>query len=124
MSEGARRFVTKRAVKLSRKRFIQIVEYVVFCYLLLKRDNEENYVCYSKKRNPKKIAFEDWLKMRFIEDYLQRFKQHFKGSQIEEVRFDYETNKTYTDPTGEIRIDKIDLFYLQSRVTKILERCR
>lgn len=110
MSEGAHKFTEKRAIKLSKKRFIRVIEYVVFCYNLLKKDNEENHICYSKKKKPKKIAFEDWLKIRFVEDYLQQFKRHLQCSQIEKIRFNYETEKTYIDSIGEIRKDKIDVF--------------
>jgi hypothetical protein len=111
MNENAHKFTEKRAIKLSKKRFIQVVEYVVFCYNLLKKDNEQNKICYSKKKKPKSIAFENWLKIRFVEDYLQQYKGHLACySQIEKIRFDYETVKTYIDPTGEIREDKIDVF--------------
>lgn len=112
MSESAHKFTKKRAIKLSRKQCIQILEYVVFCYDRLKRDNEENRVYYSISycRKHTGFKFEDWLKMKFVDDYLQKFKSDFQKYQIKEIQFQYETWKPYIDQVGKERRDQIDIF--------------
>ena len=111
MTETAHNFTRKRDAKRIKKQFLQVLEYMVFCYHYLKKDNEENQLPYSKNDCSTNTAFtfEDWLKIRFVEDYLQEFKNHFNCPDIKEIHFQYETQKTYIDPSGKQRIDKIDV---------------
>ena len=111
MNKSARQFTRKRAIGHSKKLFLQVLEYVAFCYNCLKQDNAEKQVCYSESyhKNHTSFAFEDWLKVRFIEDYLQLLRNQFHPS-IKGIRFYSETEKTYKDENNIQRRDKIDIF--------------
>lgn len=111
MNKDARKFTRKR-VRYSKKLFLQVLEYVVFCYNRLKQDNKEKQYVISQSfcRDHTNFSFEDWLKTRLIEDYLQQLRIHFHYSGIREIRFNSETEKWYEDRTGRIKKDKIDIF--------------
>ena len=104
----ARKFIQKRKIRHAKVLFLQTLEYVVFCYNRLKQDNEKTTVCYRK--TDVDFAFEDWLKIRLVEDYLQQQRDHFHYSTIKEIRFQYETEKMYKDTKNKQRRDKIDIF--------------
>jgi hypothetical protein len=108
MNKGSRKFARKRAISHSKKLFLQLLEYVTFCYSCLK----QNKICYSESwcKNNTAFSFEEWLKIRFIEDYLRKFREHFHCSKIETIRFYPETQPNYKDMAGKIRGDKIDIF--------------
>jgi hypothetical protein len=112
INKHAEAFVQKRATKHSKKLFLYVLEYVVFCYKCLRRNNAEKQVCYSKSycRNHTSFFFEDWLKVRLIEDYLQQLRSYFHYSGIKDIRFESETEKIYKDGTGKIKKDKIDIY--------------
>ncbi len=108
MSRDARKFTQNRAIKHSKKLFFQVLEYVAFCYNRLKQDNRK----YSKSycRNNTSFTFEDWLKIRFIKDYLRQLKAYFHYSSIQAIHFFSETEPDYKDMTGKTRGDRIDIF--------------
>ena len=112
MTKDASKFTEKRRRGNIRRRFLQVLEYVVFCYDRLIEDNKNQNVsyCISHQRQHSLIHFEDWLKIRLVEDYLQKQKLAFPGSFIQEIHFQYETSKPYSDHTGRTRVDKIDIF--------------
>jgi len=104
-------FAQKRFITHSKKLFLKVLEYVVFCYIHLKNDNEHKKVYYSidycKKHT--KFKFEDYLKRKFVNDYLQNLKNHFHYSEIQRIDFQYETEKDY-EQGGIKASDKIDIF--------------
>ena len=108
MSRDARKFTRNRAIKHSKKLFLQVLDYIAFCYNRLKQDKVQYSKSYCK--NNTSFTFEDWLKVRFIKDYLRQLRSHFHYSNIQTIRFFPETEPDYRDITGKTRGDKIDIF--------------
>ncbi|MDM8519671.1 hypothetical protein QUF64_06465 [Anaerolineales bacterium HSG6] len=108
MNKGARKFAKKRAIKYLKKLFYQVLEYVTFCYNRLVQDKRTYSEGFCK--NSTGYDFESWLKVRFVEDYLQERRKHLSYSAIKDIRFLPEPEKSYTDLKGVVRRDKIDIF--------------
>jgi hypothetical protein len=112
MSDSALLFVSSRQnpVVITRKRVEDIVWYSVECYKLLLNDAP----IYSKKyvKENTTYSFEDYLKMEFVDNYLIKNKGLFtsKISDLEEINFEYEPVKRYTDMNGIEKSDKIDIY--------------
>lgn len=110
MNEAAK-FVQNRKHSITENRIVNILWYIVECYMLIVKDN----VRYSENdvKNQSTIAFEDYLKFRFIEDYLIKNKKLLKqkASTLEEINFLPETQKEYID-IGDLKLkpDKIDIY--------------
>lgn len=100
-------FVKNNAIKASRKLFIDILRYIIFCYFQLLREK----VTYSEKYVADKTShhLEDYLKFRLVEDYLQKLKNEFDKNRIRKIHFQCETQKEYVED-NKIAIDKIDIF--------------
>lgn len=110
---SAKIFVSRRKpLALTEKRISDIVRYIIFCYLKLKSDK----VVYSRAlvKASTSIMFEDYLKIRFVEDYLIPLKNTYSSSPspIEDLIFTYESNKTYISTIGKEQVDKIDICVL------------
>lgn len=112
MSESALKFISSRQdpLAITRKRIEDIVWYSVECYKFLLNDAP----IYSKKyvKENTTYSFEDYLKMEFVDNYLIKNKQLLTGkiSNLEEINFEYEPVKRYTDLSGIERSDKIDIY--------------
>lgn len=112
MSDSALSFVSSRQnpLVITRKRIKDIVWYSVECYKLLLRDAPT----YSKKyvKENTTYSFEDYLKMEFVDNYLVKNKGLLTGkvSGLEEINFEYESVKRYTDISGVEKSDKIDIY--------------
>ena len=103
-------FILNRKYSITESRIRNILWYVIECYMLFKED-----VVYSKKevRQNTTIAFEDYLRNRFIQDYLVKNKDLLKQktSALEEINFLYETQKEYIDSQdNKQKPDKIDIY--------------
>lgn len=112
MSNSALSFISSRqnALAITEKRIESIVWYTIECYILLLKDKPKFSKQYVKDYT--KFAFEDYLKMEFVDNYLVKYKRLLKNkiSSLEEVNFSYETVKRYTDPSNVERPDKIDIY--------------
>jgi len=113
MLHSATSFILKRkkVVSITDNRINNILWYIIECYSLLLKDNPK----YSKKYVSKKttLHFEDYLKIRLVEDYLKKNKALLisKVSALEEITFHYETVKGFTDILdGKEKSDKIDIY--------------
>jgi len=98
----------KRRKNRVRNLFEKIVEYFVFCYKKQLADNVQYSEAYCKQNTTYK--FEDYLKISFVNDYLQKHsnKIQFKHSEILKLTFEFETGKEYLQD-GIRRCDKIDI---------------
>jgi len=112
MRQNANKFARKRVIKEPKKLFFQVIEYIAFCYNYLVQDNAQGNVYYSQSdpAHNKTYHFEDWLKVRFMEDYLQKQRNNFHHDDVREMRFYSESEKSFTDLDGKIKRDKIDIF--------------
>ena len=103
-------FILNRKYSITESRIRNILWYVIECYMLFKED-----FVYSKKevRQSTTIAFEDYLRNRFVQDYLVKNKDLLKQktSVLEEINFLYETQKEYIDiQDDKQKPDKIDIY--------------
>jgi hypothetical protein len=110
MSNTAKNFVRNRnnPSAITDKRIAAICGYIIFCY----QDLVSSSVTYSKAAidSETKMTLEDYLKASLVDDFLVTSKQKYTvDSQVEEMLFQYETNKTYHDLTDIKRFDKIDI---------------
>jgi hypothetical protein len=110
MSEASG-FILNRKYSITERRIRNILWYVVECYTILCREG----VSYSKKKAGQntKIAFEEYLRNRFVQDYLVKNKDLLKQktSALEEINFLYETQKEYIDAQDRKQsIDQIDIY--------------
>jgi hypothetical protein len=108
---GASGFILNRKCSITESRIRNILWYVVECYAILLKGS----VTYSKKdvREKTTIAFEDYLRNRFVQDYLVKNKDLLKQkiSALEEINFLYETQKEYIDSQDKKqKPDKIDIY--------------
>lgn len=114
MPLNAKKFIQNRRediVSITYNRILNIISYVVDCYNILLTDQPT----YSKTHVNTTTAyhFEDYLKMEFVECYLLKNKHLLvaKASALEEITFNYETTKRFTDLTDGIgKSDKIDVY--------------
>lgn len=114
MSLNAQRFIQNRGkdiVSITYNRIRNIISYTLECYQLLLTDKPT----YSRAHVSTVTAyhFEDYLKMRLVDDYLVKNKHLLaaKISELEEVTFNYETVKPFIDINDGIeRSDKIDVY--------------
>ncbi|GHV43122.1 hypothetical protein FACS1894180_1290 [Bacteroidia bacterium] len=84
---------------------------MIECYLLTRKDKKEYSEIWVK--NNTSIKFEDYLKIRLVEDYLNKNKDLLKQktSALNNIDFAYETNKEYIDShDNKIKLDKIDIY--------------
>lgn len=116
MNSSASIFIASRknAAAISNNRVTQILWYVTECYGILQKTTP----VYSKSwcKTKTKLKFEDYLKINFVQEYLIRNKEilQSKVSELEQVIFNYETNKIYSNIDGIPALDKIDIY-----ITKI-----
>ncbi|WP_431199912.1 hypothetical protein ACQ86K_04880 [Mucilaginibacter sp. P19] len=70
-----------------------------------------NKTVYSKSKRFSKQKFEDYLKTKFVDDYLRKNKDYFNSinSGIEDIFFGKEATEIYTDDTNIEQEDKIDI---------------
>lgn len=112
MRGSVKTFINRRSdpISITNLRVRELVGYFIYCYEKLSNDG----VRYSKKWIQTNTAFtiEDFLKMRFVDDYLIANKKYLytKISALEHINFSYETQKPYEDEKNIERSDKIDVF--------------
>jgi len=104
-------FVLNRKYSITECRIRNILWYIVECYTILLKER----TLYSKKnvKQNTTIPFEDYLRNRFIQDYLIKNKNLLKQkvSALEEINFLYETQKEYIDSLdNKQKPDKIDIY--------------
>jgi len=104
-------FIKNRKNTITENRIENIIWYIIECYLLIVNNKEK----YSKKcvKEKTKIKFENYLRNRFVEDYLIKNKTILiqEISCLNEINFAYETEKEYTDLEDNIiKSDKIDIY--------------
>ena len=108
MSNSVLSFINarKNPVSYTEKRIKDILHYVIYCYQLQLSDK----VKYSKSANTKQ-KFEDYLKTKFVDDYLRANKDYFQknGSGIKTISFNKEVVEIYTDAAKIEQEDKIDI---------------
>jgi hypothetical protein len=104
-------FVSDRRTILIEERIKIILWYVIECYLLTLKNNEKYSKTWVKSKTT--IKFEDYLKIRLVEDYLNENKDLLKQKTpaLNTIDFAYETNKEYIDlQNNKIKLDKIDIY--------------
>jgi hypothetical protein len=104
-------FILNRKYSITESRIRNILWYIIECYIILCKEG----TLYSKKYVSQNttIPFEDYLRNRFIQDYLVRNKNLLKQkvSVLEEINFLYETQKEYIDSLdNKQKPDKIDIY--------------
>jgi hypothetical protein len=104
-------FILNRRYSITESRIRNILWYVVECYTILRKEG----LSYSKQevKQNTTIAFEDYLRNRFIQDYLVKNKSLLKQkiSVLEEINFLCETQKEYIDSQdNKQKPDKIDIY--------------
>ena len=111
VSSSARQFVEPRNIKITQKRFIEILKYIIFCYHQLCADNKSGKTIYSRQyvKDYTSSHFEVFLKMNFVDDYLQQLKISYPEKKlIKDVHFQYETEKRFLS-NGKEKRDKIGI---------------
>jgi len=113
MALNAGKFVQgrRKSVNVTKDRVLSILSYVFDCYKELTKDSPK----YSKSwvKTKTKYHFEDYLKMKLVDDYLIHNKSKLSGvvSELEEINFLYENVKPYVDVNDGIeKSDKIDIY--------------
>lgn len=98
-------------IQTLRARFRIVLKYVVFCYDNLKLSNS-----YSRSEwlpTSKHNRFEDYLKIRLVDDYLRKesFKNSFVSSSIiKNISFSKETTEEYKDISAKTGDNKNDIY--------------
>jgi len=103
-------FVLHRKNAIAEKRIKIILWYVVECYLLTLKNNKQ----YSKTwvQNNTSLKFENYLRNRLVEDYLEANKDLLKQKTLtlNNIDFSCETEKEYIDAQdNKLKPDKIDI---------------
>jgi len=109
MSENL--FVQRRINAITEKHIKIILWYVVECYLRVLKKQEKYSKVYVK--NNTNLKFENYLRNRFVEDYLIENKDLLKQKTLalNNINFTYETEKEYVDfQDNKEKSDKIDIF--------------
>ena len=104
-------FVLHRKNAIAEKRIQIILWYVVECYLLTLKNNKK----YSKTwvKGNANLKFENYLRNRLVEDYLEANKYLLKQKTLtlNNIDFSYETEKEYIDTQdNKLKSDKIDIY--------------
>jgi len=118
VNKNPARFIKKRRNKNARKLFHKVIKYFVFCYLKSIHDKVTYSLAYIEKDT--KIKVEDFLKDRFVIDYLRKrenklayqeqlfVQSGMKIRDIENLLFFPETEVEYVQGSF-LRNDKIDV---------------
>lgn len=104
-------FIQNRKNTITRNRIENIIWYIIECHLLIVKDKVNYSKIWVKEKT--KLKFENYLRNRFVEDYLIKNKTILiqKISCLNEINFAYETEKEYIDSQDNIRkSDKIDIY--------------
>ncbi|MCU6767780.1 hypothetical protein OCV73_02245 [Barnesiella propionica] len=104
-------FAFNRKQSITDNRIKNIFWYIGECYILLRNDKAQYSKTYVKEHTT--IHFEDFLRFRFVEDYLTKNKDILKArtSELDEINFTSETQKEYIDQIDyKQKPDKIDIF--------------
>jgi len=104
-------FIQNRKNTITENRIEKIIWYIIECYLLTMKNKEKYSKIWVKKKT--KLKFENYLRNRFVEDYLIKNKTILiqKISSLNEINFVYETEKEYIDLQDNItKMDKIDIY--------------
>lgn len=101
----------KRALSKTKQRIEIILWYVFECHKLFLNKN----ITYSEEwvRKNTTYKFEDFLKFKFLDNYLiqNKFLLQDKGSELEEINFSGETQKSFVDiADGKEKPNKIDVY--------------
>lgn len=113
MPLNASNFIRNRAnaVQITSSRISHIVSYVIECYQLLIANNRLYSI--SRVNQNSTLSFEDYLKMDLVDAYLIPNKHLLTGkiSALEEITFNYETQKRFIDISDKKeKPDKIDIY--------------
>lgn len=115
---NAKRFIKKRRNSNARKLFIKVLGYFVFCYeQVISEEKQYSYTYISKKTSS---TVEDFLKKRFVFDYLRKRKlqltyQNQLSQNLGRNTTEIETLYFYPEPEAEytqndlLKSDKIDV---------------
>jgi hypothetical protein len=104
-------FIQNRKNTITENRIENIIWYIIECYLLIVKNKEKYSKIWVKKNT--KIKFENYLRNRFVEDYLIKNKKILiqEISCLNDINFTYETEKEYIDlQDNKIKSDKIDIY--------------
>jgi hypothetical protein len=104
-------FIQNRKNAITENQIENIIWYIIECYLLIV-NNKKKYSKIQVKKETK-LKFENYLRNRFVEDYLVKNKTILiqKISCLNEINFAYETEKEYIDLQDNIvKMDKIDIY--------------
>lgn len=99
----------KDVLSITHKRIRYILSYVIECHRLFLNDN----ITYSQTwvQQNTTFHFEDYLKFKFLDDYLIPNKYLLRSvlSELEEINFAAETQQRFIDTDGKQKPDKIDI---------------
>jgi hypothetical protein len=104
-------FVLHRKNAIAEKQIKIILWYVVECYLLTLKNNKRYSKTWVKKNT--RLKFENYLRNRLVEDYLEANKYLLKQKTLtlNNIDFSYETEKEYIDTQdNKLKPDKIDIY--------------
>lgn len=113
MSKNASNFIRNRRTKIAvtGSRIMHILWYMAECYQKVVSDSPGYRTLYASV--PTNIAFEDFLKIEFVENYLIPNKDLLQSRtpDLIDVNFHFETQKSYVDSKDGLRkVDKIDVY--------------
>lgn len=117
-------FASNRKHSITDNRIRNIFWYIGECYILLRNDKRQYSKTFVKEHTT--IHFEDFLRFRFVEDYLIKNKSLLKEktSDLDEINFTSETQKEYIDQVDyKQKPDKIDIFINKLGLAKTWGEC-
>jgi len=108
----------KKRTSLTQYRIELIIKYIVFCYLRMISDRKK----YSKS-DKGRLHFENFLRNRFVYDYLRKNTDFYKNSISDnpnvEIYFQKEEDEEYLTIDG-VASDFIDISVKETELTKML----
>ena len=111
MSENV--FVLNRENAIIEKRIKIIIWYIIECYLLVSKNQVKYSKTYVKNNTSYGYKFENYLRTRFVDDYLNKNKDLLKQktSNLNGINFTKESEEEHSDLlNNRIEIDKIDIY--------------
>jgi len=117
-------FISNRKYSITENRIKNIFWYMGECYLLLLNSKKQYSKSYVK--NHTSYHFEEFLRFRFVEDFLIPNKERLKRrtSLLDEISFTAETQKEFIDSYDQKqKVDKIDIFVSRLGLSGIWGDC-
>jgi len=103
-------FAKDRLLSITDNRVRQILWYVIECHFVFIGEKKQYSEEWVKEKTSYK--FENFLKFRFVKDYLMRYKKRLreKTPELDKITFHCEPEEEYIDKNGIRRTDPIDIY--------------